>query len=101
MGSVLNLIPKMPQKDFIKLFKNEGKVIRFTARFKDPKPEDAERLFVVNFHLFDDTLSIHEPPQRNIGIITGRFLEKAVHLNQVTGKLFVAEDLLPGSTIQV
>ncbi len=37
------------------------------------RSEDAERLFVVNFHLFDDTLSIHEPPQRNLGIVTGRF----------------------------
>merc|ERR1719353_1814932 len=53
MTSVLNLIPKQPKKDFVKLFKNNGKIVRFTARFADPKPEDAERLFVVNFHLFD------------------------------------------------
>merc|ERR1719272_2179619 len=33
MTSVLSLIPKKPKKDFIKLFKNDGKIIRFTARF--------------------------------------------------------------------
>jgi len=101
MTSVLSLVPKQPKKDFNKLFKNNGKIIRFTARFAQPKPEDAERLFVVNFHLFDDTLSIHEPPQRNLGIVTGRFLEKGVHLNMVTGDLFKPEDLYPGSLIEV
>jgi hypothetical protein len=101
MGSVLQLNPKPPKKDFKKLYYNDGKIARFTAQFKDPKPEDAERLFVVNYHLFDDTLSIHEPPQRNIGIITGRFLEKAVHLNQNTGKLFTVEDLFVGAVIKV
>jgi len=101
MTSVLSLIPKQPKKDFIKLFKNSGKVLRFTAKFANPKPEDQERLFVVNFHLFDDTLSIHEPPQRNLGIVTGRFLEKGVHLNMATGNLFTPEDLYPGAVIEV
>jgi len=101
MGSVLQLQPNKPKKDFNKLFYNDGKIMRFTAQFKDPKPEDGERLFVVNFHLFDDTVSIHEPPQRNLGIITGRFLEKAVHLNQVTGRLFQPEDLYVGAVIKV
>jgi hypothetical protein len=96
MGSVIHLIPKQPKKDFVKLFNHEGKILRFTARFADPKPEDANRLFVFNFHLFDDTLSVHEPPQRNLGIVTGRFMEKGIHMNQETGALFTAEDLLPG-----
>eukprot|EP00401_Gymnodinium_catenatum_P036698 CAMPEP_0117501572 /NCGR_PEP_ID=MMETSP0784-20121206/23369_1 /TAXON_ID=39447 /ORGANISM="" /LENGTH=749 /DNA_ID=CAMNT_0005296833 /DNA_START=115 /DNA_END=2364 /DNA_ORIENTATION=+ len=101
MGSVTHLIPKPPQKNFQKLFHNDGKILRFTARFADPKPEDVDRLFVVNFYLFDETLSIHEPPQRNLGIVTGKFLDKAVHVNQVTGKLFEVGDLLPGRTIKV
>jgi hypothetical protein len=101
MTSVLSLIPKPPKKDLIKLFKYQDKIIRFTARFANPKAEDQERLFVVNFHLFDDTLSIHEPPQRNLGIVTGRFLEKGVHLNQQTGNLFTHEDLYCGALIEV
>jgi len=101
MASVTHLIPKPPKKDFVKLFMNEGKILRFTAKFTDPRPEDQSRLFVFNFHLFDDTLSIHEPPQRNLGIVTGRFCEKGVHMNQQTGEVFKAEDLLPGSTVLV
>jgi len=101
MASVLDLIPKKPKKDFVKLFNHEGKILRFTARFADPKPEDINRLFVFNFHMFDDTLSIHEPPQRNLGIVTGRFLEKNIHMNQETGDLFKAEDFLPGNIVSV
>jgi hypothetical protein len=101
MSSVLHLIPKPPKKDFMKLFNHDGKVLRFTAKFTDPKPEDNDRLFVVSFNMFDDTMSIHEPPQRNLGIVTGRFLEKGVHLNQATGRIFGAEDLIPGNVIKV
>jgi len=101
MSSVLHLIPKVPMKDFHKLYNNDGKILRFTAKFTKPKPEDVERRFVFNFHLFDDTLSIHEPPQRNLGIVTGKFLEKGVHLNQKTGRLFEPADLIPGNTIKI
>eukprot|EP00747_Dinoflagellata_sp_TGD_P211066 gnl/TRDRNA2_/TRDRNA2_84270_c1_seq1.p1 gnl/TRDRNA2_/TRDRNA2_84270_c1~~gnl/TRDRNA2_/TRDRNA2_84270_c1_seq1.p1 ORF type:complete len:576 (-),score=143.73 gnl/TRDRNA2_/TRDRNA2_84270_c1_seq1:146-1732(-) len=100
MGSVLTLVPKPPKKDFVKLFKNEGKVLRWTARFHNAKAEDADRLFVVNYYLYDDCLSIHEPPQRNIGIITGKFLEKAIWENQITGRLFQPEDMAPGKVIK-
>lgn len=101
MASVTHLIPKAPQKDFKKLYHNDGKILRFKARFADPKPEDADRLFVVSFFLADDTVSIHEPPQRNLGIVTGKFLEKGVHMNQVTGRLFEPGDLTPGSIVKV
>merc|ERR1719197_811309 len=33
MTSVLSLIPKPPMKDFNKLYRNDGKILRFTARF--------------------------------------------------------------------
>jgi len=101
MSSVLHLIPKVPKKDFHKLYNNDGKILRFTGKFVNPKPEDVERRFVFNFHLFDDTLSIHEPPQRNLGIVTGKFLEKGVHLNQKTGRLFEPVDLIPGNTVKI
>merc|ERR1719262_1816812 len=94
-------MPKVPKKDFKKLYENEGKILRFVARLSQSKAEDADRLFVMNFHLFDDTLSIHEPPQRNTGTVTGRFLEKGVHLNQKTGCLFEPADMMPGKIVQI
>lgn len=101
MSSVTHLIPKPPQKDFKKLFRHDGKILRFKARFANPKPEDIDRVFVISYHMQDDCLSIHEPPQRNLGIVTGRFLEKAVHMNQITGKLFQPDDLFPGNAVKV
>jgi len=101
MGSVTHLVPKLPKKDLVKLFQHEGKVLRFKAKFAKPKPEEADRMFVISFYLQDDTLAIHEPPQRNMGIVTGRFLEKGIHLNQVTGRFFEPNDLLPGKVVQV
>merc|ERR1719316_1888564 len=101
MSSVLHLIPKVPKKDYHKLYNNDGKILRFTGKFVNPKPEDVNRRFVFNFHVFDDTLSIHEPPQRNLGIVTGKFLEKGVHLNQKTGQLFQPADLMPGNIVKV
>jgi len=101
MGSVTHLVPKQPRKDLVKLFENDGKVLRFKAKFARPKVEDVDRVFVVSFYRMDDTISIHEPPQRNMGIMTGKFLEKGVHMNQKTGELFKTEDLMPGQTIKV
>ncbi|CAE7679512.1 EFHC1 [Symbiodinium microadriaticum] len=101
MGSVTHLIPKQPKKDFVKLFRHEGKVLRFKAKFASPKPEDADRIFVISYYLQDDTIAIHEPPQRNLGIVTGRFLEKGVHMNQVTGELFQPNDLIPGKVVKI
>jgi len=101
MGSVAHLVPKAPKKDFQRLYRHAGKVLRFKARYANPKSEDVDRLFVVSYHLADDSLSIHEPPQRNLGIVTGKFLEKGVHMNQVTGKLFSPNDLQPGKIIKV
>ncbi len=43
------------------------------------------------------TRQLHLPePSKNWGIVTGRFLEKGIHLNQVTGRFFEPNDLLPG-----
>jgi len=101
MSSVTHLIPKPPQKDFVKLFQHEGKILRAKARFANPKAEDVDRVFVISYFMQDDCVSIHEPPQRNLGIVTGRFLEKAVHVNQLTGKFFTPDDLVPGGSVKV
>mmetsp|Transcript_14920 Transcript_14920/g.34005 ORF Transcript_14920/g.34005 Transcript_14920/m.34005 type:complete len:747 (-) Transcript_14920:184-2424(-) len=100
LSSVVHLVPPVPKKDFVKLYVNDGKILRCTAVMQK-NPMDADRLFVINYNLADDCVSIHEPPQRNLGIITGKFLEAGIHVNQVTGQLFKPEDLLPGKMISV
>jgi len=101
MASVLNLVPKVPRRDFHKLMYNDKKKLGFTAMFANPREEDVNRRFVFTYCLWDDQMSVQEPPQRNSGQVGGRFLEKAVHLNQKTGRLIVPEDLLPGNIVQI
>jgi len=102
MGSVNMLRPKKPKKDLAKLFFNDGKTLRFSAKFSGSvAEEDVMRRFLISYYLYDDCIMVHEPPQRNLGIVTGRFLEKAVHLNQLSGVLFHPNDFKVGNEIKV
>ncbi|KAI8916230.1 hypothetical protein EDD86DRAFT_222135 [Gorgonomyces haynaldii] len=76
MGSCKYLVLKPPKKDFIKMLENEHKVLRFVARMESKHKEDQDRRFVINYRLADDMMTIHEPPQRNAGIIGGKFMER-------------------------
>jgi len=100
MASVTDLIPKQPKKDMVKIFNNQGKVYRFTARFAKPV-DNLNRLFIFNFYPSDDTLMVHEPPQRNLGLVTGRFLEKGLHVNLETGLRIQPDDLRPGKIVKI
>jgi hypothetical protein len=101
MASVLNLVPKVPKKDFIKLFQNDGKVLRFMGKFVNPAQEDKDREFLFLYFLHNDTMMVHEPPQRNSGIMGGRFLEQGVHMNQLKEKSVTKYDLRPGNIVQL
>ena len=62
--------------------KNIGNILclifKVFSSFKQDSPRDIDksRKFIISYRLGDDTISIHEPPQRNTGIIGGRFLER-------------------------
>ncbi len=76
LANCLSLIPKPIYQDMHRFLKNRGKVLRFKAKFADPSPEDAGRLFVISYFMDAETTSVYEPPQRNSGIVGGKFLEK-------------------------
>ena len=40
------------------------------------RPIDMDRRFIVSYFLSDDTILVYEPPQRNSGIIGGKFIER-------------------------
>eukprot|EP00920_Eleutheroschizon_duboscqi_P033509 GHVT01080649.1.p1 GENE.GHVT01080649.1~~GHVT01080649.1.p1 ORF type:complete len:481 (+),score=44.20 GHVT01080649.1:2070-3512(+) len=66
------------------------------------EPADGEtREFTVSFYPANNHLLIHENPNRNSGRVAGRFLQKAKHVNQETGKVFTVDDLYIGATIKV
>ena len=52
-------------------------VLRYFARLVGVRSEDAERAFVIQIFLEDDTVLISEPPVRNSGHKGGTFLSRA------------------------
>ncbi|KAJ3352755.1 EF-hand domain-containing protein 1 [Entophlyctis luteolus] len=76
LGSCKYLVLKPPKKDFIKMLENEHKVLRFVARMESKHKEDLTRRFVISYRLADDMMTIYEPPQRNAGVLGGKFMER-------------------------
>jgi hypothetical protein len=76
LGSCKHLVLKAPKKDFVKILENEHKVLRFVARMVSKHKEDKDRRFVISYRLADDMMTIYEPPQRNAGVLGGKFLER-------------------------
>ncbi|XP_077990031.1 EF-hand domain-containing protein 1-like [Glandiceps talaboti] len=76
LQSCLSLIPQPPKKDFIKMLENDHKVLRFAGVMDSVRPEDQGRRFIISYRLADDMMMIYEPPVRNSGIISGKFLER-------------------------
>lgn len=66
LGYIYRLVPKPPMKDFFK-WVDQQIGLRFTAKLSAPKPEDANRKFIITFYLNDDSIQIYEPPNKNSG----------------------------------
>jgi Ca2+-binding EF-hand superfamily protein len=85
----------------------ESNVLRFLARFETTRPIDMDRRFIVSYFLSDDTMTVFEPPQRNSGIIGGKFLERG-RLKKpeqepeqtVQSTYYTAQDLFIGAVVQ-
>lgn len=82
MCSCLGLIAKPPKRDFIKFMEKDRRgldsnVLRFMAKMDSARPIDQNRYFIISYFLCDDTILVYEPPQRNSGIIGGKFMERS------------------------
>lgn len=88
-----------PKKDHVKLRTYDGVVLRFEAHIKDASPIDALRKFVIAWYPEDDTIAIFEPPQRNTGVIGGKFMAREKIRNADTGRFFDTADFYVGAEI--
>ncbi|XP_041127668.1 EF-hand domain-containing family member C2-like [Polyodon spathula] len=93
--SCLGLMPKPPQKDFRKMMEKDrhgldSNVLRFVATMITDSPVDSERQFIISYFLCDDTIAVFEPPQRNSGVIGGKFLERG-RIKKPDQELFKSE----------
>lgn len=67
--------PDRPKKNYIKMLANGNEKLRFKAKMVTNRELDQTRRFVIEIRLADDLIAIHEMPQKNSGIPSGRFLE--------------------------
>ncbi|KAK2840356.1 hypothetical protein Q5P01_014096 [Channa striata] len=89
------LLPKPPQKDFYKFMEKDryglnSNVLTFHAKMVTTDPVDKERVFIVSFYLSDDSISVFERPERNSGVISGKFLKRG-RVKKPGQELFKAE----------
>jgi len=99
LGSFLYLIPKVPKKNFRRMMENDRKILRFMARLDTDTPEDQGRIFVIKYFLADDTVAVFEPPQKNSGIIGGKFLERTRVKKPNSHEYYTQADFYTGAQI--
>uniref|UniRef100_A0A8C0J9B6 EF-hand domain containing 2 n=1 Tax=Chelonoidis abingdonii TaxID=106734 RepID=A0A8C0J9B6_CHEAB len=104
--SCLSLLPQPPQKDFKKFMEKDSNVLRFLAKFITDNPIDKDRQFIISYFLSDDTISVFETPQRNTGILGGKFLERSCIkkpgqelFKSEISEYFKAQDLFVGAKV--
>ncbi|XP_061580290.1 EF-hand domain-containing family member C2 [Cololabis saira] len=110
LQACLKLLPKPPRKDFNKFMEKDrcglnSNALTFRAKMTTDTFE-AERVFFISFHLCDDTMSVVETPQKNSGMLGGRFLERRRMkkpgqelFKSEPSEYFTAQDLYVGASI--
>jgi len=105
LSNCLSLIPKPPKRDFIKFMEKdrhglESNVLRFIAKMDTQKPIEIDRRFTISYFLSDDTVLVFEPPQRNSGIIGGKFLERGRVKKPDGVNYYSPQDLYIGNKVE-
>jgi hypothetical protein len=102
LANCKTLVPKAPKTEFDILgVKLEKDILRFKGKFADPCPDDACRKFIFSLYLCDGTIVVREPPERNSGVMGGKFLARGKFTNQATGSLVVPGDFFIGAKIKM
>jgi len=101
LGSFLYLIPKVPKKNFRRMMENDRKILRFMARLDTDAPEDQGRIFVIKYFLADDTIAAFEPPQKNSGIMGGKFIKRGRVKKPNSHEYYTQADLYTGGTLEL
>lgn len=94
----LDLKPPRPDNAGRRKFGDD--VIKFRCKLAKPSACDANRRFVLTFYLADGQLAIFEPPQRNSGIVGGKFLQKC-KTRKADGSAFSPKDFFLGAQFTV
>merc|ERR1719160_877019 len=101
LASCINLQPKIPKQDLVKLTTLDGKILRFEARCANYQIEDEDRKFIIGFYCANDTVACWELRQRNSGFTEGKFAERGRKRNPHTGEWYRSTDLFVGGPVTI
>ncbi|KAG7241352.1 hypothetical protein INR49_025718 [Caranx melampygus] len=84
----------------------DSNVLNFQAKMVTTDPVDRGRVFIISFFLSDDSISVFERPQKNSGVLSGKFLERGrvkkpgqELFKSELSEYFKAQDLFVGATL--
>jgi hypothetical protein len=101
LSSWRSLDLKAPRKDLTGARQFGGDAVKFALRLNSANPNDEMRKFILTYFLADSTVAIFEPPQRNSGMVGGKFLQRCPAKNAATGAAFVPSDFFLGAEINI
>jgi len=101
LRSCMSLHPKPAPKDQVKLLTHQSDILRFKCHMVTRSAIDATRSFILTYYMADDTIQVFEPPQRNSGIVAGKWLQRTKLVNPETGRPFQASDFEVGKTVTI
>jgi hypothetical protein len=101
LASCIDLRPKIPKKDVVRLMTNAGKILRFEARMMNMLQEDENRRFIIGVYLQDNHVAVWERRTRNSGFLEGKFTEKKRRKNPETGLWFEPKDFYVGASVTI
>jgi hypothetical protein len=76
-----------PSKNWKKIQRNLGQIIRCRCRMITENLIDMTRIFDLTFYLEDDTLAIYEENIRNSGVMGGYYLKRGSYINELPPEL--------------
>ena len=79
---------------------NDRKILRFMARLDTDAPEDQGRIFVIKYFMADDTVAAFEPPQKNSGIMGGKFIQRGRVKKPNSHEYYTQADFYTGARIE-
>jgi hypothetical protein len=97
----IELMPKPPRQDLVKMTTLDGKILRFEARCANYQVEDEDRKFIIGFFLANDTVACWELRQRNSGFAEGKFKERGRTKNPATGDYYKPHELFVGAEVAI
>ncbi|KAL9185270.1 hypothetical protein ACHAXT_003047 [Thalassiosira profunda] len=95
-----SLNPPPPKKDLQKMRDKSGVILRYNAQLVSDKADDADRRFVLQFYMEDDTIAIREPPVQNSGVMGGNFLRRQT-MKHEDGSYYGAKDMYAGNVVDI